>query len=177
MQLHRTAAVLATAVIAAGMGAGSAHATTGTTAEVDHTKSVFVAVGKLDSFQGNRHQVVLNTAGGSVKSTSRVKSYYCPPGASITASWVSSKCVLRSTHSIRFVDGSPDRPDQLVGPVREPAGLGPAREHLDRSVDVRLVAAVAVLRADQPGYGHLRRAVDPVVPGDRHVVARLTVSR
>lgn len=106
MQLHRTAAVLATAVIAAGMGAGSAHATTGTTAEVDHTKSVFVAVGKLDSFQGNRHQVVLNTAGGSVKSTSRVKSYYCPPGASITASWVSSKCVLRSTHSIRFVDGS-----------------------------------------------------------------------
>lgn len=107
MQLHRTAAVLATAVVAAGMGAGSAHATTGTTTAVDHTESVFVAIGKLDSFQGNRHQVVLNTAGGSVQSTSRVKSYYCPSGASITATWVSSKCVLRSTHSIGFVDGSP----------------------------------------------------------------------
>ena len=33
MQLHRTAAVLATVAVTAGMAAGSAHATTGTTTE------------------------------------------------------------------------------------------------------------------------------------------------
>ena len=59
-----------------------------------------VAQGAIDGLRGNQHQVRLYTWQGTVMN-SRVRSYYCPSGASVTPTWASSKCALRSTCSLR----------------------------------------------------------------------------
>lgn len=96
-----TTTLTAAATVLAGIAVtGPASADTRPSDYTNHrTSSQFVAHGTIDGLRGNRHQVRLYTWEGEV-SSSRVRSYYCPSGATITPTWVSSKCVLRSTYSL-----------------------------------------------------------------------------
>lgn len=101
MQRTITSTVLAAASVLGGVAIAAP-----ATADTDpsdytnqRTSSQTVAHGTIDGLRGNRHQVRLYTWEGKVMN-SRVRSYYCPSGATITPTWISSKCVLRSTYSL-----------------------------------------------------------------------------
>lgn len=102
MKLHRTAVtVISAAAVLGGLATASpaSAATTGYANAV--TKSSSVVTGKIAGFAGNRHQFVLTTVEGKVASGSKIRSYYCPSGASISPTWASSKCTLRSSYAVR----------------------------------------------------------------------------
>lgn len=67
---------------------------------VAKTASSVVVVGSLEGFTGNRHQFTLSTSDTVVDSTSIMRSYYCPAGASITPTWVSAKCTHWATYTL-----------------------------------------------------------------------------
>lgn len=101
MKLYRSsAAVLATTVLAAGLAAASPASAVSTEGGVATTGSSVVVAGALDGFRGNRHQLNLTTGDGMVHSTSTLRSYYCPSGASITPTWASVKCTHRATYKL-----------------------------------------------------------------------------
>lgn len=64
-----------------------------------------VVEGPMDGIPGNRHQVyVLNNQQGTGGS---IRSWTCPDGATVTQTWVSSRCTHRLTQDLRGQWGNP----------------------------------------------------------------------
>ena len=130
MQLTRTAAtVLSATAVAAGLAAAATPAQAQTSELANSTYSEAVVVGSIYGFRGNRHQFALSTTYGNIDSGSKIRSWYCPSGASITPNWASSRCTLRSTYKlVNFVEegypydigtvSSTGRSAQQIGEVR-----------------------------------------------------------
>lgn len=102
--MKRMLSTLATIGLCVGSVAGSAHASTTIedppTTHHRYAQSDIVLGGAWvvefgEPIRGNRHQVRLRTDNGIV--SGYIRSWFCPTGASVSPTWVSSRCTHRQT--------------------------------------------------------------------------------
>lgn len=96
--LSSICAALVLATSAGGSPAADAGTPTATGAKGTYLRTTVLLHGSLTRHAGNRHRLAYTHDWDGTRG--QLTSYYCPPGATISSRWTSSRCVERSRRPV-----------------------------------------------------------------------------